>query len=509
MFLFNFASTLASTSYHWIQKQCNQDYDASTWPSKSCKAIFKNVEETKPEKFKRCSIKWLLRSGWNKLVQTVNTAALECNGFNIHKLQKMVIRQDSLLARESFLPILGIPPFHFATHPIVTSEILKPHRDGDLFITDNGPDSIFAYIVEIFDDKSITPDDIIFTCSPQKTSLFKAIINSHIDSIAMEAHRAEIDEAVKKALKIWANKGENVNVSECTHSLVCDAMSRIILGVPDSSGLLSFAMRTFFDYVVARFSKTEFPSKKLSSARKCFWKCVKKPIKNKLCLAGILTGHKNFTEKQIAMFVFSLFFAGIDSTTQSIVYGIHKYAQDVNLQGNLYNEITNLQKGESGCPIYQLAKTSKLLQQFMIESLRMFTPVIGVTRIARQNLELQVSCENKTSIRYIHKGELIAPAQNLAGRCPLLFPNKPNEFLPSRHPFSISLTSLSWFPFGGGKHVCPGWMIYKNLAEIFFAELCHGYRLTTLNDKPEIEQVGSFINKLKEDIFVNISERSK
>ncbi|MBA2728667.1 MAG: cytochrome P450 [Parachlamydiaceae bacterium] len=133
----------------------------------------------------------------------------------------------------------------------------------------------------------------------------------------------------------------------------------------------------------------------------------------------------------------------------------------------------------------------------------MFTPVIGVTRVATEKLYQTSTCTGISAIHTIPKGEHIAPSQNLAARSPLLFPDTPNEFHPERHKTIPPLISLPWHPFGGAHNPCTGTILYNLLAETLFTELLGKYKFTT-DIKHEVEQTGSFITKLKEPIYIKL-----
>ena len=410
--------------------------------------------------------------------------------------------QSSLLTKASFVSMLKIPTFNYATHPAVTAAIFKHHRESDFFTIDNGPDSIFDFISDMLRVENLKPDDIFFTCSPEMTTYYKKLLKNKLTPKTLEKYQTEIYASVRFTLRNWES-AQKVNITQNTLPLVCDVMSTILLGTWDIDGKLNYAMKEFFGYIEARFSRKEHNPQKLAIARHYFWEIVSEAINNKKGLAGELSDQCP-NNQQILLIIFSLCFAGIDSTTQSIIYTVHKFAQDKALQKELYDEIFSLQK-QNDESLYTSANKSLLAQQIIMESLRMFTPVIGVTRVSKE-LFLKASYEGKHVTRKIPKGEHIAPSQNLAARCPMLFPQNPEKFNPKRHQFSAQLMTLPWLPFGSGKNSCPGWPVYKILVEMILAAMSQGYILSSEKEY-EIEQVGSFINKLKEDVIVSISSK--
>ncbi len=487
-------SSFASFSFWSTQVAHKEKF--STWPLKT-KITFELASEHNPPEMTRCSVKWLLKSCRNGITQCVNTFALMYHGFNLHKMQSTEA-PGSLFIRKEHLPI--IPTFNFSNHPALTAAIFKSHRESDIFTIDNGPDTIFAYIADMLGIENLNPDEIIFTCSSKKTCVFKENLKNLLTPKAIEEYHAEIYESVSTTLTLWGRNYLNTNITKQTFPLVCDVMSKILMGTNDSDGKLADAMKTFFDYVEARFNRKKFDALNLLKAKSSFFEIVDTAIDLKKGVAGKLTV-KCMKNREILLIIFSLCFAGIDSTTQSIIYTFYKLSQNKSLQKDLREEISFL-KQQDNKTNYDCASKSSLVQKTTMEILRMFCPVIGVTRISKEIL-VNASCEDKETTYRFPKGEHIAPSQNLIARCPLLFAENANLFIPERHESLKSIMALPWLPFGAGENLCPGWPIYKKLVEYVLFETSQKYTLNIDIDY-EIEQVGSFINKLKEDVILEI-----
>jgi len=178
------------------------------------------------------------------LSQSINTIALVVLGFDIHRMQKSATVNDPLMRTHAFSG-LKIPTMHFATKASVTSAIYKYHRDQSPFMIDNGPDSIFAYIVDMLEGLEIDPEDIIFTCSEEKRKKFAPFLNEAFSDATIKNHRKVLHECVQEALKNWATDVKT-DVTIQSRNVVCDAMSRYFLGNADENQTLSSAMQTFF-----------------------------------------------------------------------------------------------------------------------------------------------------------------------------------------------------------------------------------------------------------------------
>jgi cytochrome P450 len=261
----------------------------------------------------------------------------------------------------------------------------------------------------------------------------------------------------------------------------------LILGYDDDCKLAE-SLSAFFEYISSRFLKQTINQDKIDRAVRTFWEIIDCAIRQKKGLTAYLVEDSQFNEKEMRMILFSLLFAGTDSTTTSLIYCLLKCAQKQHTQAAMIRD-------------------PKLIKRFIMEGLRMFTPVIGVMRIARKNLSLTVENGDQTIEKYIQKGELIVPSQNLAARCPALYSDA-NYFNSERHAGkeSMDLISLPWKPFGDGKHACPGWYLYQLTAEILLEELVKNYEITTdITEEPQ--QTGHFINKLQQVVVVSLSKK--
>ncbi len=515
-----FITNLIFWPYRAFQ-QCRKFQDDENLYSENIRVKFKpedfeSDKTEKPKKLNPYSYQWLMNwcgGNLSTLSNSINTLALFCLGFDLHRMQRRA-SSDPILGKHVFLG-LNIPPIYFAKHQKVAREIYRDHRDQYPFEIDNGENSIFAFISDMLDDRELSPNDIIFTCSQIQTKEFKPFLNAALDIVEIKKQRVILHACAQEALDEWANEIKHVDITERTSVLVCDMMSRYFFGIPDKNKNISFSMNTFFAYIFSRFSHKTFDKDVLTLARKRFWEEIDRAVENKESVASKLHNlmrEKGYTDRQVKMFLFSLFFAGIDSTTQSFGYAILKCAQNLDLQNSIRTELKekqNQDKDQKDLHISEIAEEIVVIQKIIVEGLRMFPPVIGVTRVARENIQLVANCDERIIQHKITKGELISPSPNLIARCPLLFPGDPHQFNVERHPSDkpLTLSSLPWLPFGGGSNLCPGWRLYKQFIEIFLAEMATNY-IAQADDLSEIQQTGSFINKLSKKVFINFEHFS-
>jgi cytochrome P450 len=503
-----------SSGYTAVQNWVQLSEDSDRWPPQITKAEFKLLDDDSKEKTRTCSISRVMKRCGDLLAQSLNLISFIRTVPNMSKMQSSCFRRDLFLLKMDLPFFVKIPTFNFANHPSVTEALFKPHRDGALFLTDNGKETIFQLIVDMLGDPTITSEDLIFTCSPEMTSRYRTFLNKAFAPQEVNKHRKVIHTCVEDTLRKWNNMTSifgSVNINLQSHNFVCDVLCRVLFDREDTSAQMAFSMNTFFNYISSRFLKKEVKSPvEVKKATEFFWSFVDEAIEKKTWITKSLF-QSGFNKKQVRMIIFSLFFAGTDSMTSSLTYGILKCAQNRDEQDTVKGEIAQLQEDRPSEEFSILASEIPHVKRILMESLRMFTPVIGILRIAKEDLLLEVTdltCKGQKVSRNIPKGELIAPSQNLAARCPMLYPDHPEKYDSSRHlgEEEKELSSLPWKPFGGGKSVCPGGYLYQLTTQILFAEMLRNHVLST-NIVGEPQQTGHFINKLEETVDVSFVER--
>lgn len=438
--------------------------------------------------------------------QSYHFLSLIGSGGSVARMQKAVAHQQSLLLRMDFPLLTKTPTFYFANHPSVAKALFHSHRDGDFFLTDNtSKTSIFQLLNDLMQDSTLTPEDLVFTCSPEKTKTNRRILQSLLSKENVDGYRLVIKQVVSEAIGEWANHRFAFNLHAEAHRITCRVLGLILLGFDDTQDRLAGHMKVFFDYISDRFLNKPIHQEKVDQAREDFWKIVNIGLQQEMGLAWLLKSQYHLPEQQIRWMIFSLLFAGTDSTSGSVAYSLLKVAQSNLASQRLKQEFLKNAKQATPLPSFEVSCNSQIIKQWLAEGLRVFTPVIGVTRIAKEDLKMQITREGELLTTFhIPKGSLLFPSQNVIARCPVLFPNEPNEFNPGHQANVMQFASLPWMPFGGGSHPCPGAYLYQTMAQIVVGEVVSRGRLTTpLNTEPA--QTGHFINMLSESIMVSFS----
>lgn len=467
-----------------------------------------HIDDEDLAKPRDCSWSRVKELGTAFFTQSYHFLSLIRSGGSVARMQNAVAHQQSLLLRMDFPLLTKTPTFYFANHPSVAKALFRSHRDGDFFLTDNtSKTSIFQLLNDLMQDPTLTPEDLIFTCSPEKTKAYRRILQSLLSKENVDGYRLVIKQAVSEAIGEWANRRFAFNLNAEAHRITCRLLGLIFFGYNDTQDRLAEHMKVFFDYISDRFLNKPIHQEKVDQARTDFWQIVDMGIQQEMGLAWLLKSQYHLTDQQIRWLIFSLLFAGTDSTSGSVAYALLKVAQSDQASQPLKQEFLKNAKRDSPLPSFEVSCNSHTIKEWLAEGLRVFTPVIGVTRIAKEDLKMQITREGEPFTTFhIPKGSLLFPSQNVIARCPVLFPEEPHEFNARHQEHVTQLSSLPWMPFGGGSHPCPGAYLYQTMAQILVGEVVSQGRLITLL-KTEPIQTGHFINKLSESIMVDFVDR--
>ncbi len=433
---------------------------------------FATAEECKKER--TCSLSSVLKHGKELVRSVVNTLGLFTSGFNLHKIEARSKEPNAIINQCPFLAFTGIPTHHAATIGELSREILKTHRGDESrgFVIDNGPNSIFGFIKDMLGDRELSPDDIMFTCSPEYTKTYKRVLDRHFSSRAIAGAREKIE---KMCASFTRGLPTTVNAEQLSLRVAVASLQIVLFDDYDAEPQFAESINCFFEYILRKFEQKPTVDLQIELHRGLFWMTIERGLKEGRGAIGAIQREELLSEKQLKMCIFSLFFAGMDSTRWSLTHCLYEVAKDESLQST----------------------DESLVKQVIVESLRIHPPVIGVSRVAAAQLSIDQIEQEETKSYFIFKGDLLLPAPNLVGRDPRLFPEDPNHFRRNRHdPSKIPafLPGLPWHPFGYGVHLCPGASLYNELAPLFLRALLSNYKIST--DRPDLTATGSFINKI-------------
>lgn len=167
-------------------------------------------------------------------------------------------------------------------------------------------------------------------------------------------------------------------------------------------------------------------------------------------LLSLLLG--SMPPKQVREQLFTLFFAGQDTSANAILWTLYHLAMYPESQNKARAEVTSLWSLLHNISIEDSAnindKTNELdyLNAVIDESMRLFPPVYATYR--------DVLKDTKLGLYKIKKKALVMLSMYVTHRNPGIW-DKPDEFIPERF-IGRSQKGFSFYPYGGGRRICLG-----------------------------------------------------
>jgi cytochrome P450 len=151
------------------------------------------------------------------------------------------------------------------------------------------------------------------------------------------------------------------------------------------------------------------------------------------------------TETEVKDNVMTFIFGGQETTSSALTWSIYLLSQSSEWRERVVAEADRLIDGSAANAIERLVQTRAVVE----EALRLYPPVIGITRTARHRTEL--------AGRTIERGTMVIISPYVVHRHRLLWCDPdlfdPTRFLPGR---SKAIERYTYLPFGVGLRVCIG-----------------------------------------------------
>lgn len=213
-----------------------------------------------------------------------------------------------------------------------------------------------------------------------------------------------------------------------------------------------------------------------------------------------LRSEHKLTELQIKALILTLFVAGSEtsSTLQSGL--LWQLGRDPKYQEEICQELAK-SKGS----LLEKARESETITQLFNESLRLYTPINIITRTAAKDLVCigTDKQDNEVYRKEMPKGADIQYYPSDAGK--FLFEEDSASFDPKQHGPSNS--TLSWLPFGDGKHACPGRWLARAEVSALVASLVQNYKITSLTEEKPTLKARSITRRVEEEIPIKLEKR--
>ncbi|MDG2029507.1 MAG: cytochrome P450 [Phycisphaerales bacterium] len=203
-------------------------------------------------------------------------------------------------------------------------------------------------------------------------------------------------------------------------------------------------------------------------------------------LLRMVSGESGFTEEDVQDEIRTLLLAGAETTSNVLTWLFLLLDAHPNVRSEIESEL-------------DVDSESELLQASILETLRLFPPVWFISR--------QAIAPVTVSECTFDEGDWAFICTYLVQRNPDYW-NEPNSFLPGRFAKGFKLPHrYSWFPFGGGRHLCLG----KALGELESFEsarsIMKSFRLVRADSEPLPPRIGLVLKPLH-DVPMRVERRT-
>jgi cytochrome P450 len=446
--------------------------------------------------------------GWFSLDRIINSIAAPVF-LDFRALFNRIMRRSPDIA---FAP-LATTNSHLTRNPTVMKAILLQHRNDPnkgLFSHVRVITAITEVVSKIY--PAITSNDIILTCDPKHTKLYRDFLNHFFSQGSIQGHFDVMKEIVQGFLLRWQKSSHAFVINQEVKLLSTAVMAQLFLGHPEPYEKISEASSQIILWLTDRVISSQSPFYQIITTLlpQMAWispKAKEQTIKTitEAVDKAILTAYEShvnaslvkkmleqsFSREQIQAMIITLFVAGQDNVSTSLTHAILKLAQDPDLQEEIRQAETH--------PLL-----SKHIRALLCESLRVMCPIGSIGRTTAKDTVLEIKNSSGTQVlsrTFVKKGEDFHPVPFEAANDPVLFP-QPEKFDYARHLYRSSfLPHLPHLPFGYGPHQCPGWYLYYSLSSMMIWHLAVGYKIST-TFKGEPKKKAGFVTRLAEDISI-------
>ncbi len=363
---------------------------------------------------------------------------------------------------------------------------------------------------DLYPSEEISCEDFLLTCSKGYINYYRQPILRFIGPNNIKNHQFELQKIVEETLS-HLEEAAPINSMEFSFTFTTHVISRLLLGHPGPVSTykeIAYAIDYLNKYVMKRtwrqrISKSE--KKKYLAALDVVRKAIEtsltsleKPVLGSLI--DTLREEKKMTELQIKTTLLLMYLGGSETAASLLNYLLWQLGQHLDYQEKIFQEL----KQGTGT-LFEKANNSLCIDRLFNESIRLFTPAYVMGRQPAADLVCRVKNKQGELIfsEKIDKKEGLLCGATFAARDPLQF-EKPDQFNPYR--FQDSLKTLSWLPFGDGKHSCPGQWLAKNEVILFVAGLVQKYQVRSYPPK-EIGQKGYMTLKPAEEVSLRLIPR--
>jgi cytochrome P450 len=174
------------------------------------------------------------------------------------------------------------------------------------------------------------------------------------------------------------------------------------------------------------------------------------------------------TNQQVRDEAMTLFLAGHETTANALTWTWFLLSQHPDVEAKLLEELKTVLSGQA--PTVTDLPRLRYTERVVLEAMRLYPPVWGISRAALQDCEL--------GGYPISAGTTVFLSQSVIHRDPRFFDN-PEVFNPDRWADNLKkrLPTFAYFPFGGGSRICIGKAFAQMEAVLVLATIAQRFRL--------------------------------
>jgi cytochrome P450 len=203
------------------------------------------------------------------------------------------------------------------------------------------------------------------------------------------------------------------------------------------------------------------------------------------------------SEAEVKDNVMTFFFAGQETTSSAMTWAIYLLSQSPEWRERVAEEADRVINGSVDSVFDVLVQTRAVIE----ETLRLYPPVVGITRTALRRNEL--------AGRTIERGTMVVISPYVLHRHYLLWRNPnsfdPSRFLPGR---SKAIERYAYLPFGAGPRVCIGTAFALQEATLVVATLMKHFVLDLVPGQ-SVWPVIEFTTKPRDGLCMAVTSRPR
>ncbi|KAH8277880.1 hypothetical protein KR018_009449, partial [Drosophila ironensis] len=213
---------------------------------------------------------------------------------------------------------------------------------------------------------------------------------------------------------------------------------------------------------------------------------------------------KGLTMDEVLAQAFVFFIAGFETSSSTMSFALYELAKNQEIQDKVRAEVEEVLERHNQEFTYECSKDLKYLNQVINETLRLYTIVPQLDRMANKRY---VVPGHPNFV--IEAGQSVIIPSSAMHHDPDIYPD-PEQFRPERFSpeESANRPSVAWLPFGDGPRNCIGLRFGQMQARIGLALLIKNFKFSTCpqTSDPLVYDPKSFVLGVKDGIHLKLEK---